>query len=129
MATESPFIHDGSQTTASADLSAKQFFAVKITAARVTGLVAAATDFVYGILQNKPKSGQVCDVAIFGITKAIAGGSVTAGHLMGVSSGGQIVEFVTSSGNTAVGYAIESGASAQIVTLYLFPETKITVAV
>jgi hypothetical protein len=128
MATESPLIHDGSQTAASADLSAKQYYAVKITAARVTGLVSAATDLVYGILQNKPKSGQVCDVAIFGITKAVAGGSVTAGHLMGVNSSGQIVEFVTSSGNTAVGYAIESGSSAQVITMQYFTEVKISTA-
>ncbi len=93
-----------------------------------TGLVTAATDLVYGILQNKPKSGQACDVALFGVTKAVAGGSVTAGHLMGVASGGQIVELVTSSGNTAVGYALETGTSAQVITMELFIVPTVTVA-
>ncbi len=128
MATQDPQLHDGGNVTASADLSAKQYFAVKITGSRVVGLPTAATDFVYGILQNKPKSGAACDVALFGITKAVAGGSVTAGHLMGVASGGAVVEFVTSSGNTAIGYALEAGVSAQVITMHFFPEVKISTA-
>lgn len=121
MATESPFLRDGSQTTASADLSAKQFYAVKITGARVVGLPTATTDLVYGILQNKPKSGDAADVAIFGICKALAGASLTAGSLVGVLSGGLIGTFTTSAGNMALGYAIEAAVSAQVFTMYMFP--------
>jgi hypothetical protein len=121
MATQDPQIHDGGNLTASADLSSNQFFAVKITAGRQVGLVSAATDKAYGILQNKPKSAQAADVALFGITKAYAGGSVTAGHLLGVDTSGRVVEFVTSSGNMAVGYAIEAGQVSQNVTMFLFP--------
>jgi hypothetical protein len=129
MATESPFFRDGANTTAAADLSTKQFFAVKLTTtSRTTNIVAAATDLVYGILQNKPKSAQACDVCLFGITKAVAGGSVTAGHLMGVDTSGRIVEFATGAGNTAVGYTLETGVVSQVITMFFFPEVKISSA-
>lgn len=126
MATESPLIHDGGNMTASADLSAKQFFAVKITGSRVVGLPTAVTDFTYGILQNKPKSAQVCDVALFGITKASAGGTISAGSLLEVASGGQIIAYTTSGTAVIVGYSIESAVASQIFTMYLFSPKMIT---
>lgn len=119
MATDTPFLHDGSMTTASADLSAKQFYAVKITAARVVGLVAAVTDITYGILQNKPKSAQVCDVALFGIVKAVAGGSITAGDKLEVNSSGQVITYTTSGTACIIGQALETAVSAQVFTMYL----------
>lgn len=123
MATQDPQMHDGANTTASADLSGKQFYAVKITGSRVVGLTAAAADLTYGILQNKPSSGQACDVAIFGITKAVAGASITAGAKLMANSSGQIITFTTSAGAPCLGYAIETaGATLTVFTMHFFTQ-------
>lgn len=126
-ATEGPLTHDGSQTTAGADLSAKQFYAVKLSAARAVNLMAASTDDCYGILQNKPTSGQAADVGIFGVSKAIAGAAISAGAKLMANSSGKVITFVGGSANTLVGWAIEAAsADTQIITIRLAPQPVIT---
>jgi hypothetical protein len=125
MATEGPFLNDGSQVTAAADLSAKQFYAVKLTGSRQVNLVAASTDTIYGILQNKPKSGDAAEVVFAGICKAQASNaSITAGDLLMVNSSGQVL--TRTSGNTIVGQCIETGAANQIVTMIVWQNKVIT---
>lgn len=115
MATESPLIHDGSQTTAAADLSTKQFYAVKITAARAVNLASSGGEGIYGILQNKPASGDAADVGIIGVTKAIAGGTIAAGDLLMTDTSGKLI--TATSTNHAVGQALEAGVLNQIITM------------
>lgn len=122
MATEGPLIHDGSQTTAAADLSAKQFYGVKVTAARAVNLVAASTDVPYGVLQNKPTSGQAADVGVFGVTKVACGGTVTAGAKLMFNSSGQAIAWASGAGNTVIGTALEAGVSGQILTMFYEPQ-------
>lgn len=115
MATESPLIHDGSQTQAAADLSANQFYAVKITAARAVNLASTGGEVAYGILQNKPTSGQAADVGIFGITKVAAGAAFSAGAQLMTDNTGRLI--TRTSTNHCVGIALEAAtAAAQIVT-------------
>src|SRR3954471_8367514 len=91
MATEGPLIHDGSQTTAAADLSSSQFLAVKITAARSVNLASTGGEVAYGILQNKPTSGQAADVGILGISKAVGGAAFSAGAQLMTNTSGQLI--------------------------------------
>jgi hypothetical protein len=126
MATESPLIHDGAQTTASGDMSAKQFYAVVLTAARVVGLPTSISALMYGVLQNKPKSGQVCDVALFGITKASAGGTITAGSLVEAQSGGQLFAYTAGASAPTLGYALEAASASQIFTMFLYGPKPLT---
>ncbi len=119
MATESPLIHDGSQTTAATDLSntgglagpssSGQFLAVKITAARSVNLAVSGGEQIYGILQNKPLSGQAADVGILGVSKAIAGAVVTGGNFLMTDTSGRLIPVTGTNHRVAV--AIE-GASA-----------------
>lgn len=75
---------------AGADLSAKQFYFVKLNAAKQVIVCAAATDVPIGILQNKPAaSGEDAIVRFFGHSKVSANASLTAGNLIGTSSDGQ----------------------------------------
>lgn len=121
MATEAPLIHDGSQTTAAADLSSSQFLAVKITAARQVNLANTGGEAIYGILQNKPTQGQAADVGILGVSKAVAGGSFSAGAQLMTNTSGQLV--TASSTNHRVAFAIEAATgSGQIVTVALVPQ-------
>lgn len=83
--------HHTLSLTAAADLSAKQYFAVKVDSNGKAAL-AGAGEFTAGILQNKPASGQAADVAWGGISKAIAGGNITAGATVAADANGKLVD-------------------------------------
>lgn len=120
MATDTPMIRDGSATTASADLSSKQFYAVALSGSRTVNL-ASTGGKIYGILQNKPTSGQAADVCIFGITKALAGsGGWTAGNSLKVDASGSLI--ATSSGDAnVVAVAVETASAGDIATIKVIP--------
>ena len=104
---------------AGADLSSSQFCLVKLsTSADSTVILAAANgDQVYGVVTNKPTSGQAAEVQIVGIAKCVFGGTVTRGDaLMSDGSGHAVTK---SSTNPIFGYAEESGASGEIHSVRL----------
>lgn len=127
MATEGPLFHDGSQCTAAADLSSGQFLAVKITAARAVNLASAGGELIYGILQNKPTSGQAADVGFIGVTKAVAGAAFSAGAQLMTDTSARLI---TSTGtNHRVATALEAATGAgQLITVMLGPNSGDTVA-
>lgn len=125
MATEGPLVRDGSQTTAAADLSSSQFLAVKITAARQVNLANTGGEGIYGILQNKPTSGQAADVGILGVSKAVAGASFSAGAELMTDTSGRLI--TATSTNRRVAMAIEAaGAAGDVVTVALVPNFGVT---
>lgn len=73
---------------AGADLSGSQYCAVKVNA---SGQIVLAGDgeTAIGILQNKPKSGQVAAVMVSGVSKMAAGGAVAAGSLVAADATGR----------------------------------------
>lgn len=75
--------------TASADLSAKQYYFVKISGAGTVDVCSGATDKPIGVLQNAPTSGGVAEVCIVGITKVNSDAALTAGTLIGTAADGQ----------------------------------------
>lgn len=143
-ATESPLIHDGSQTTLStaADFrnstltgttlsgpsGSGQFLAVVLstTVDRTVQLNSTVTvsDFgkIYGICQNKPRPGDAVDVGLFGITKAVAGTtSWVRGSDLSVSSTAAGTLTVLSSGLMRVARALETPqAVGQVITVALY---------
>lgn len=121
MALDTPMISDGCQTTAAADLSAKQYYPVKLTAARSVNLATTGGEAIYGILQNKPKSGDAADICIFGVCKAIAGAAFSAGAaLMTEATNGRVI---TQTGtNVTVAIALEAATAAnQIISVKVIP--------
>jgi hypothetical protein len=134
MATEGPLIHDGSQCTAAVNMSSTaglagfngtgQFLLVKITAARALSPVALATDIVYGVLQNDPIAGFICDVGIFGITKVIVGAAVSAGAALMADTSGRAITGVAASTNQIFGQALEAATAANqviVAKVFCFP--------
>ena len=59
--------------TAATDLSTKQFRIVKVTAALAVNLTTVKGEAAFGILQNKPKSGEAADVWTVAVSKVVAG--------------------------------------------------------
>lgn len=78
-----------SGVTASADLSAKQYYFVKMSGVNTVTVCAAATEEPIGVLQNAPTSGQAAEVCVVGVTKVSSDAALTAGNLIGTSADGQ----------------------------------------
>lgn len=75
---------------AGADLSAKQFYFVKLdTTVGQVVVCAAATDIPIGILQNKPTSGEEAEIVALGISKVSADAALAINDQIGTSADGQ----------------------------------------
>lgn len=92
---------------AGADLSGQQYKAIA-----VGGTIAATNTLAMGLLQNKPKSGEDATLAYLGRSKFRAGGAVTAGGAVKVTTSGWIV--AVASGDLAAGKALEAVSSGGI---------------
>ena len=87
------------------DLSAKQFFAVKIDADRRVALASAAGAAIAGILQDAPdgsSTATVGSVKMLGTSFAISGGTCTVGARGTVTTAGKFVDETGSDKDSAV---------------------------
>lgn len=114
---EIPIYHLGS-LLAGADLSTKQYFAVKVNASGLIVLCGAGEPCA-GILQNAPESGFVASVMRVGTSFAELGDSVTAGTNVMSDSAGKIVPHTGT--NEIVGLAVASGSSGEQIDISLAP--------
>ena len=122
MAYESPAIDLGT-LTAAADLSSSQYYFVKLASATTVNVCTAITDLPIGILQNTPTSGQAADVRIFGVSKASADGTITAGRWIGTSADSQAGGITPGSDTTVyvMGQAIQAASAGETFTMFLNP--------
>lgn len=110
---------------AAADLSTRQFHIVSIDTAGRAALAGGSVAAVIGVLQNKPSgTAHAAQVAIGGVSKLVAGGSVAAGDLIKSDANGFGV-VTTTTGNTVVGRALSSEAtgSGLVFECLIFPQT------
>lgn len=104
---------------AGADLSAKQFYFVKMSADNTCVLCSAATDAPIGVLQNNPISGAEATVVVAGGTKIVASAAIAAGVKIGTASTGKADAKVAGTDTTeyTVGQVLlASSADAEILT-------------
>lgn len=122
MATELPgYKHTG--YAASSDLSARQYYAVKVSGDRTVTGIAADTDVPFGVLQNAPASGQTAKVMAQGRTKMVASAAITRGAQIGVSADGRAVTRVVGTDITkyVIGVAEDAATAAgDIIAVYLY---------
>lgn len=106
--------------TASADLSAKQYFLAKVSGVRTLTFCAAATDRPIGIIQNKPISGGAVTLGIAGESQAVVGAAVTAGNALMSDGSGRVIA-ATGTGAIVFAIALETATTAgqQIAVLIL----------
>lgn len=99
--------------TASADLSAKQYYFVKMSAAKTVTVCAGTTDKPIGVLQNAPESGEEAEVCVFGVTKVSGDADLAYGASIGTSADGQAATYtVSDTTKYIVGTIIEDNAAA-----------------
>jgi len=75
--------------TAAADLSSKQYHFVVLASASTVNVATAITNAPIGILQNAPESGESAIVAVSGVSKVVADGTLAAGNFIGTSADAQ----------------------------------------
>ena len=122
MAYESSLITLGT-LTAAADLSSKQFYFVKLASATTVNVCTATTDRAIGILQNAPESGQEADIAIFGVSKVVADGTIAFNNVIGTSADSQADAIVPGTDTSVVtlGIAIQAASAGETFTMFLNP--------
>lgn len=120
MATENSTNEFG-HLVAAADLSANQYYAVKVNSSGQIALCSVLGEVPTGILQNKPTSGQAAEVRHGGTSKAVAGAAITAGASVMVNASGKVITLATT-GSNAIGIALESaGADGDIIEILVKP--------
>ena len=103
---------------AGADLSALQYYFVKINSSGQAIACAAATDQPIGILQNAPIANQEAEILVAGGSKLVLGGTVTIGQVVSPSSAGAGVAIANGTDTTkyGCGIALAGGASGETIT-------------
>lgn len=104
--------------TAGADLSAKQYYAVNLSADTTVALANAAGEVIHGVLQNVPTSGQSADVCCSGITKVAAGGTIAYGDKLCCDANGKFVA-ATKNSDYVLGICVDSASSGEIGSMLI----------
>jgi|TARA_Y100000310_G_scaffold163513_1_gene163326 hypothetical protein len=94
---------------ANEDLSSMQYKIVYVDGNNGAKLRAAQGVGVLGVLNNKPQSGEHASVVVAGLTRCVAGGTVTAGSWITCSASGTGI--TVSSGEYILGKSITGVAS------------------
>lgn len=106
---------------ATADLSSKQYTLVKLSSGN--GISAAVAGDPAFVLLDKPTSGQVGTIALQGICKVQAGGTIHAGDYLSSDASGHAVKATDGSstvdGTKIVGQALEDGVTGDLVTFHI----------
>jgi hypothetical protein len=100
---------------AAADLSASQYFAVKVDSNGKAALAGAGEQAI-GVVQNDPTAAQTATVRIGGVTKMKAGATIAAGARVAVDAAGKAKTAVASSVNTSDA----GGATDAVVGSHVF---------
>lgn len=118
MATDMQLISDVT-FEAAANLATKQFHFVKLSAANTVAACTATTDNPIGILQNKPSAaGRPAVVRIFGVSKVVASGAISAGALIATEDDAEAGTPATS--DPVVGKALEAaGAQGDLIKVLI----------
>lgn len=91
------------------DLSSYQYHLVKVDAANSVARQDTAGGNIFGVVDNKPESGENCTVVTNGVTRVFAGGTIAAGNEISVTASGTAT--AAASGDYIVGTAISAVAS------------------
>lgn len=104
---------DSIQLTAGADLNTGDGTGAQYKAVAVGGTIAATSALSFGLIQNKPKSGEDLEVGYKGHMKGVAGAAIAAAARMMVTTSGYLI--TCTSGHVPVGKALAAAGSGATV--------------
>lgn len=114
---------DNISRVAGADLSSAQFKFVESNSSGTVTVTNAAGEYVLGVLQNNPASGQAATVAVGGISKVVLGGTVSINDQISTDASGRAIAATT--GHKIVGIAIKGGAVGEVGSVFLRPAPNV----
>lgn len=102
---------------AAADLSAKQYYFVKVDSNGKADVCSAVTDVPVGVLQNKPTAGFAAEIVTVGVSKVSSDAALTEGMLIGTSADGQAGQKVPGTNTThyIVGQMLTETGAANVL--------------
>ena len=103
---------------ATADLTAKQFYAVAVDSAGEID-VAGAGVMAVGILQNDPDDTYIGTVRVLGLSKAKAGDTIAAGAAVAAEAGGRLVTATKAIVDTQAGSATDPVIGSNVIGIAL----------
>ena len=103
---------------ATADLSAKQFYAVAVDGEGEID-VAGAGVMAIGILQNDPADTYMGTVRVMGVSKAVAGDTINAGAALAAETGGRVVTATKAIVDTQAGSATDPVIGSNVIGIAL----------
>lgn len=105
---------------AAADLTAKQFYIVKLDTAGKVVLASFAGEAVFGVLQNAPNTGEAALVRTLGVSKVKSGAAFTnAGVNVQTTAAGKAD--VATTGDFSVGRILVTAADGDVAMMYVNP--------
>ncbi len=109
---------------AAADLSGKRYHIMRLSDRLKTNQASdAGGSSVFGVLQNKPQSGEAATLAYAGVSKVVAGGAVSVNTIITTNGSGRAA--AVASGQMAIGRALEAaGADGDQISALLFPPVR-----
>ncbi len=93
---------------AGGDLRSSQYAFVSVSGSEYVMLCRTSGEKMFGLLQNQPYSGDTAVVMVAGISKILAGGSVTRGNPITTNHSGCGVSVTLTSGQYVMAYAQET---------------------
>lgn len=107
---------------AGADLSALQWYLVKLNSSGLAVPITAITDIPFGVLQNAPASGENASIIPIsgGLSRVALGATLTPGALISPSATGLAVAAVSTA--YTCGQLTEGGANGEIGVANLAPQ-------
>jgi hypothetical protein len=101
-----------------------QFLAVRLSTVteRTVNVSTVTGNGVYGLLQNKPSTGEAADVGIFGPSKAVAGTTtITAGMRLMPDTSGCLIPYSSAADRAACGVALSvPSAVGEVFTAMIY---------
>jgi hypothetical protein len=103
---------------ANADLSANQFQMVLVNGSGNAAVNTVAGGRVDGVIYNKPSAaGRDTTIAIAGVCKIVAGGTVTIGGFVKSDAAGKVVD--SAGAGMVIGKSLSAGVNGQVVRVLL----------
>lgn len=97
---------------------------VKLTSTGTVELYDTVADKPFGVLKNRPKNGFPAHIALGGVIRVRAGGTIAVGNPIGSDAEGKAIN-QTSTGRYAIGIALEAGVDDQIIQVLVRDLIKI----
>ena len=98
------------------DLSEKQYYFMKISAADVVVTNDTADASVYGVLQDKPEEDAIARIRVHGTSRCIAGGSIPVNAYIASDADGKGVAVTPALGGTSTLHSIRGIALSGATT-------------